>query len=141
MGLLRLYLALCVFHDHVNSNAPRMFLSSSVAVCIFFIISGFYMSLVINENYKNQNNGIISFYINRFLRLYPIYIIILLTFGIVFKKFLNIDLYQFNDIWWLIKQLLIFPEVVINNFNLKPDTTFLIFGQMYTVGLEFIFSH
>ena len=39
----------------------------------FFFISGFYMSLILNEKYNIDARGAWLFYSNRFLRIYPIY--------------------------------------------------------------------
>jgi len=47
-----------------------------IAVQLFFIISGFYMALILNTKYKSHTN---AFYKNRFLRLYPIYLSVLLV--------------------------------------------------------------
>ncbi len=48
MGILRIFLALSVLMHHVP-NHKIAFLHAGVAVTAFFIISGFYMTLVINE--------------------------------------------------------------------------------------------
>lgn len=44
-----------------------------LAVQGFFVISGFYMSLILNEKYPAGAGGSWLFYSNRFLRIYPIY--------------------------------------------------------------------
>ena len=49
-----------------------------VAVQAFYIISGFYMALVLNEKYTFQG-ALTQFYASRALRLFPIYWVILLT--------------------------------------------------------------
>jgi len=48
MGAIRILLALSVVLWHVQGQHPRL-LNASVAVLLFFVISGFYMALVINE--------------------------------------------------------------------------------------------
>jgi peptidoglycan/LPS O-acetylase OafA/YrhL len=52
-----------------------LFVDGTMAVLIFFIISGFYMSLVINEKYArgNADGWKKRFYLNRALRIYPVY--------------------------------------------------------------------
>ena len=72
MGLLRLFLALSVVAGHSQSTVfgltgPDAF----VAVNIFFIISGFYMAMVLNGKYKDL--PIRTFYKSRLLRLLPVY--------------------------------------------------------------------
>lgn len=74
MGLVRVYLAICVVLIHCKLNLP--FTAGHFAVEIFFIISGFYMALVLNEKYTEPNP--IRFYLARYLRLWPTYIIVLL---------------------------------------------------------------
>lgn len=44
------------------------------AVHIFFVISGFYMCMVIKRKYGFDAKGLRTFYFNRFLRLYPTFI-------------------------------------------------------------------
>lgn len=69
MGILRFYLALCVIATHCGFTG---LLSANYAVECFYIISGFYMSLVLNEKYTLQNENKL-FYKKRFLRLLPPY--------------------------------------------------------------------
>jgi peptidoglycan/LPS O-acetylase OafA/YrhL len=44
-----------------------------LAVQAFFVISGFYMSLILNGKYPATRAGNLLFYGNRFLRIYPMY--------------------------------------------------------------------
>lgn len=71
MGLLRLILALAVIVAHVGPwFGLRFFGGGVMAVECFYMLSGFYMALVISEKYRGQT---LRFYFNRFIRLYPIY--------------------------------------------------------------------
>jgi peptidoglycan/LPS O-acetylase OafA/YrhL len=57
-------------------------MDAHTAVKGFFIISGFYMALILDQKYGRSAAGIRAFAINRFLRLYPLYIVVLaLTIG------------------------------------------------------------
>lgn len=72
MGQFRFLLAISVFLTHVVS--PGTFLANigfggANAVEIFFIISGFYIALILDQKYLNAK----VFYINRALRIYPPY--------------------------------------------------------------------
>jgi peptidoglycan/LPS O-acetylase OafA/YrhL len=73
MGIVRLILALAVMFVHAPSaSRPPLashFISGIPAVQCFYIISGFYMALVLSDRYTSIKN----FYFNRFLRLYPTY--------------------------------------------------------------------
>ncbi len=73
MGILRLLLALSVVAVHSGNILGAHLVGGQVAVESFYIISGFYMSLVLNEKYVDQNNSYYLFISNRLLKLYPIY--------------------------------------------------------------------
>ncbi len=77
MGILRLILALSVVIAHSSPLFGLSFTGSEVAVQSFFIISGFYMSFILNEKYTGKNNSYSLFITNRFLRIYPLYWLIL----------------------------------------------------------------
>jgi peptidoglycan/LPS O-acetylase OafA/YrhL len=71
MGVLRLSLALAVVLTHVGYNG--IMISGDLAVKIFFMISGFYMALILMGKYGFSSSGLKKFFLNRFLRLYPTY--------------------------------------------------------------------
>lgn len=81
MGLLRVFLAMTVAFQHYIGH-PRLGIDfvigpgANLAVEVFFIISGFYMALILGEKYTGPG-CVRKFYINRVLRLYPTYYIIL----------------------------------------------------------------
>jgi peptidoglycan/LPS O-acetylase OafA/YrhL len=79
MGAIRLILALSVTVWHVGGDAPFRMLNAGVAVLLFFVISGFYMALVINEKYaRGDEPWLATFYRARVLRLGPTYLAFLL---------------------------------------------------------------
>lgn len=87
MGFLRLLLAFCVLSSH-SQESTLYFFPPAQAVVLFFIISGFYMALILDGKYTSK----IYFYISRALRIYPLYWIMLLltvTLGIM-KVWLHI---------------------------------------------------
>jgi peptidoglycan/LPS O-acetylase OafA/YrhL len=76
MGIFRLILAICVIAAHaINSGMP--FLPGSTAVDAFFIVSGFYMAMILREKYTGKNSFML-FITNRFLKLFPVYWAVLL---------------------------------------------------------------
>lgn len=75
MGILRLILALSVVAAHSSNIFGVRLFDATQAVHIFFIISGFYMALILTRKY----DYLPTFYINRFLRLWPTYIVVLLS--------------------------------------------------------------
>ena len=89
MGTFRLVLAMAVMLAHirgtigasiVNRESLHILIWSGQAVFAFFVISGFYMSLIINEKYAKLPNGTRRFYLNRALRLYPIHWVVVALF-------------------------------------------------------------
>lgn len=72
MGLIRLLLALSVLLAHTSYFMAHPALAGGpVAVQLFFMISGYLMSFVLVES--GSYNDLRAFWINRALRLYPIY--------------------------------------------------------------------
>jgi len=74
MGLFRLTLAFCVVLGH-GLNLPIPAATPDIAVQTFYIVSGFYMALVLSERYHSLR----SFFGNRVLRLYPAYAVVALV--------------------------------------------------------------
>jgi peptidoglycan/LPS O-acetylase OafA/YrhL len=77
MGFLRLYLAICVIGSHSEAVLPWQMHSGRQAVQIFYIISGFYIELILSGKYS----GKAGFYKSRALRIFPPYFIIALGVG------------------------------------------------------------
>jgi peptidoglycan/LPS O-acetylase OafA/YrhL len=96
MGLLRLFLALSVVAGH-SGTAILGFrgIGAFYAVNFFFIISGFYMAMVLTEKYKTTSP--VLFYKSRILRLFPTYYIGLLlsiavSYQAIFDFFRTLEL-------------------------------------------------
>ncbi len=77
MGMLRLALALAVLLTHLPL-ATFKFIGGGLAVQGFFIVSGFYMALVLDGKYRDRA----LFYSNRLLRLLPAYFVMMLICAI-----------------------------------------------------------
>lgn len=83
MGVIRVLLAIAVVLAHAGAIFGFKHIDGLIAVQSFFIISGFYMSMIINEKY-NFRNSYKLFISNRLLRLFPTYIlIIVITFLVI----------------------------------------------------------
>jgi peptidoglycan/LPS O-acetylase OafA/YrhL len=80
MGAIRFLLALSVVIFHSSPIFGWELVHGGLAVESFFIISGFYMSLVLHEKYPVGKA--MTFFENRFWRLFPAYWIILF-FGVI----------------------------------------------------------
>lgn len=111
MGLIRFFLALSVVFSHNGIHVPGI--DGLLAVYAFFVISGFYMALVLNEKYQDNIAG---FYGARFLRLWPSYIVVLLlvllliapmsdaiytsTLAAVYTWTVNLTMFFYNTLGW-----------------------------------------
>ena len=88
MGLLRMLLAFSVLTAHMHGKGIFGFrlLYGNLAVQCFFMISGFYMALVLNEKYVRASDYM-PFLRQRVLRLFPacffVFILMLVVEGIV----------------------------------------------------------
>jgi len=71
--MLRLLLAVAVVCFHTGSMAEHFLISADNAVHVFFIISGFYMAMILTEKYGFEVKGLKAFALNRLLRIYPTY--------------------------------------------------------------------
>lgn len=96
MGIFRLLLAFAVLESHVveQFNDPDNhgigLLYGAEAVQIFFIISGFYMALILHEKY-NRPGDYSQFLLQRFLRLYPVYLFVLLATVLLYVVFFAVS--------------------------------------------------
>ena len=166
MGLIRLLLAISVIALHIGPVLGLTFAGGTIAVQVFYIISGFYMCMVLSTKYNN----IILFYTNRLLKLYPIYFISLLCYvliasislfflnnGVLLERFSN-----FQSLDAIGKSLVVFTNLsiwgqdllFILGFNIETHSWFfekdyiqsanpmhhyLIITQAWTISLELSF--
>jgi len=164
MGFFRLLFAFTVVLTHSEKIYGYLFGNPVVAVRSFFMISGFYMALILTEKYKNYKPFIIS----RFLRIYPIYwIVLILTILASFLAYFtsgswgelktvvaNIhELKLFSFIYIIFAHLAIYGRGVLVFLNLNNVTgyftynplqgesgsRFLLIPQAWTIVLELLF--
>lgn len=77
MGTVRFALAILVVVHHLGA-VPYI---GQHAVYFFYVMSGYLMTLIMQERYRYSMDGIVNFWQNRILRLYPSYLIVIaLTF-------------------------------------------------------------
>lgn len=160
MGLVRTLLALSVLLNH---TWPFAFLLASgrIPVQLFFIISGFLISYVLVE--KKTYTKKLNFYINRFLRLFPLYVLVAavtLAYFIIVKKsdffdiykiapfYLNFYLYLAN-FFILFQDLSLYMDLSPNSNNLYFQINFInsnvpiykamLLPQAWSISLEILF--
>jgi peptidoglycan/LPS O-acetylase OafA/YrhL len=78
MGALRLLLAFSVFNGHAGLPLGFSIVSGATAVHCFFVISGFYMAMVLTEKYGCGSAAFADFITSRLMRLAPGYLVVLL---------------------------------------------------------------
>lgn len=108
MGIIRLLLAIAVIITHSETLFGLHMTGGRIAVQAFYIVSGFYMALVLEEKYLKIQNGYRLFISNRFLRLYPAYWVVLLftvgvsiAGGLIVGDYFKLSLYlQQNNLHW-----------------------------------------
>lgn len=114
IDLIRVLACIAVFLYHLN-----ILKGGFLAVCVFFVLSG-YLSCV--SSFKREKFSIISYYKNRFLKIYiPLICVVFITISIV--SLLS----------------------SINWYNLKPETTSILLGynNFWQLGanLDYFASH
>ena len=72
MGILRILLALAVLIEHSGLSLHGIAVPGSIAVEAFFIISGFYIAMILDRKYQFPG-GTRLFFQQRYLRLAPMY--------------------------------------------------------------------
>src|SRR6185312_5398791 len=71
MGMLRTLYAISVVFAHSDWHDHFVFVGGRNAVELFYIISGFLISYILNHNPAYKNTG--RFYASRFFRIFPLY--------------------------------------------------------------------
>lgn len=92
------------------------FADGGTGVIVFFSISG-YLTMASYEKNIKQKHNIISYYINRILRIYPIYIVYMLVITIV-NLWIGVKIFSLDYLWYFCRNCL------------------LPFGAAYTGGIE-----
>lgn len=128
MGILRTILAIAVVVYHSYKIFGLRMCGGQVAVETFYMISGFYMALVLNEKYVGAGSYR-KFISSRFIRIFPIYWIVLLI--VLFLAFL---LYFTNN------QPLYLGRY-ISNYNCLSASTILFFAleNILVLGQEILY--
>jgi peptidoglycan/LPS O-acetylase OafA/YrhL len=163
MGALRLLLALGVVFHH--TPGAKTIMNGGLAVELFFVVSGFYMALILDEKYKNKTK---LFYSNRLLRLLPTYFIALTLQTLLFvllDSHLNVtqaeyisisnnaDIYSLASIAsniFIVGQELLSYATISNElgYHYDPNSSipesiaawkFLMIPQAWSISLELMF--
>lgn len=128
MGFLRYFLAMIVVMSHAPfTAAPRPLAGNGgLAVCAFFVISGFYMSLIV-EKYQLHSlsySSLKNFYVSRILRIYPVYFVCLI---------IVLLLHHYNVI-----ALVHSPAVVLHSLSSLSDKMKYITENLFLIGQDWM---
>jgi len=166
MGALRFCLAMAVVYGHVTYIRGYPLIPGDTPVQAFYAVSGFYMALVLNEKYAPGRAGYWLFISNRYLRLYPVYLVVLgLTLAVALalsRSSLNLPLLPdwhpppldiASTAFLLLTQLLMLGQDLYSFLTLKDGAltfaptsasqrsldTLLAVPQAWTLGVELSF--
>jgi peptidoglycan/LPS O-acetylase OafA/YrhL len=154
MGAMRFLLALSVVLAH---SGERGLVGGQVAVQLFYMISGFLISYILLNNRKYDDTK--WFYINRFLRIFPAYYVVLLlaipTFVLSEARVSTLvalpdavrSLLILSNVTILGQDLVLFSKVsgdtigfAVNFRDTSPQLwEFLLVPQAWSLGLELTF--
>lgn len=129
MGIIRALLAIAVVVYHSYSLFGERMTGGTAAVQAFYIISGFYMALILNEKYKDQPGAWKLFITNRFLRLYPLYwVVLILAVGtsLIGYAVWNQPFYLYG---WLAQPENLHWTVIV----------FAVFANLFMIGSDWMF--
>jgi peptidoglycan/LPS O-acetylase OafA/YrhL len=160
MGTVRFLLALCVVVTHGPGSELLgvSLLSGITAVQAFYIISGFLITMIINERKEYQIPS--NFYVSRYLRLWPAYAVVA-TLSLVFvnwhmifselsqMNWLTIIFVWFSNLTLFFQDWLLFLRVdngqlfLTAEFGAAPPPQqivgYLLVPQCWTLGIELTF--
>jgi peptidoglycan/LPS O-acetylase OafA/YrhL len=123
IGTIRFVFAYLVLLTHLMEGSRYVSHSGAFAVFGFYLISGFLMTRVLNEHYKFK---LFNFFINRVLKLYPLYFFVaLLTLICIFLEPVKAN--NFHHSWRLdINMFDVFANVFIIPFEMHNENLRLI---------------
>ncbi|WP_181318885.1 acyltransferase family protein [Photobacterium kishitanii] len=154
MGFLRILLALSVVIAHSEPFFGFKLIGGDKAVELFFIISGFYMAMILNNKYTGAGSYKI-FIQNRFLKIYPIYILsIVLIIGMSLASFIAFDslgklqIYNqyfddinlFSFIFLVLSNILIFGQDLVMFLGLDTSNGTLFFTEDFRTTTPMLFE-
>jgi peptidoglycan/LPS O-acetylase OafA/YrhL len=136
MGILRLILALSVVADHEGVPLKLLhFSGSQSAVEGFFVISGYLIFLILQKDYPIKW----AFYANRFLRIYPMYWLLL---GLYFVAQLISPMKNHLNLPFIIINVFLFTLdffVIRDLAHHKPIENTIVIAQSWSLSLEIYF--
>ena len=148
MGVFRLLLALFVVLGHLPglgewTNPFFGWMRGGTAVQAFFILSGFYMAMILDSKYNLGSPK--GFYYSRVLKIFPIYYVVLLS-GVIITILIatiGFDIYDLGD---NPPAGYDYPSVISNVFFLSPELldplgfVLLFLSHVFLIGQDFAYG-
>ncbi len=164
MGIMRLLLAVTVLLWHCPEGLVSRMLHPALAVQCFYSISGFLMQMVISSGHHDAPGWQVRFYISRFLRIYPLYIVFV-ALTVLFVGYHQLTFLLSQHFWhaaalWIANNALIVGQDVLRffyfdahagHFSLLPrlqeervavqpiSVSMTALGQSWTLAIELYF--
>lgn len=125
-------------------------ITGEIAVTCFYMISGFYMSMILNDSYPGAERRPWAFYLSRAMRLYPTYLIVA-AFSLIPVVLWNGPSWTFNlsgavnpFVWFAValSNVAIWGLDVVNfiaKANLVHFNLLRVVGPAWTLGIELQF--
>ena len=135
-GLRGIAILAVVFFHFFPNLLPNGFLG----VDLFFVISGYLITIIIIKDLKKNNFSYFNFYLNRFKRIYPSILLLLLIFSIIsFFFLLPIDLKNFFNS--VLSTLFLVPNIFfwLNGGYFGPISELKPMLHMWSLGVEIQF--
>ena len=125
MGFIRFLLALTIIVRHTNDIFGLDFMAGKIAVELFFMMSGFYIALILDNKYKDS---IRLFYSNRLLKIFPAYWFICIASATVLSIVLWFNLVpEYTEKWKALSAPYLITTLISNIFLIGQDL-FMFFG-------------
>ena len=128
MGVLRFFLAFCVVNIHGKLLGVNLF-PADAAVQAFYVISGFYMAMVLNEKYAPPHVTYVDFILSRIFRIAPAYFVVF--FLTILTAIISAGI--FNRPIAPLEQWKLLP-----NLESAKTLTTLLLPQFLILGLDFL---
>jgi peptidoglycan/LPS O-acetylase OafA/YrhL len=128
LGILRTILAIAVVAYHSFSIFGVQFCGGQIAVETFYIISGFYMALILNEKYVGKGSYK-KFLLSRFYRIYPAYWIVL-----VLALTLSVCGYLYNGYAYNLTRYISYKECLS-----LPTIMYFVWENLVIVGQDVMY--
>ena len=127
-----------VFSGSTNDFLHKYFTIGDLGVSTFFVLSGFLITtILLTEKNRTQTIGIISFYIRRILRIWPLYLFIVIMGAYIIPTLVHQEVFAFpHTIHGIVEAWRLFTFT----FNLSQYPDFLkvsvILGVLWSISVE-----